>query len=56
VKSFDLESNEEKIFQSMNAAGKYFDICISLVQRVAEGIQISALSRKNEHMVQFVYI
>ena len=37
VQSFDT-THEEKIFQSMNAAGKYFNICIPSVRNVAEGI------------------
>jgi hypothetical protein len=56
VKSFDLETNEEKIFQSMNAAAKYFDICMPSVQKVAEKIQKSALSKKNGHRIQFSYL
>ena len=56
VKSFDTETNEEKIFQSMNAAGKYFDICISSIRKVAEGIYQTVLSKKNGHRVQFTYI
>ena len=46
VKSFDSATSEEKIFQSMSAAGKYFDICIPSVRFVAEGIRKSAVSKK----------
>ena len=46
VKSFDLKTNEQKVFQSMNAAGKYFDICGSSVQNAAEGIYQTATSKK----------
>jgi len=55
VKSFDLETDEEEIFHSMNAAGKYFDICIPSVQNVAEGIYQTALSKKNGHKIKFSY-
>ena len=51
VKLFDLENNEEKVFQSMNAAGKYFDICIPSVRIVAEEIYQTALSKKNGHRI-----
>ena len=40
----------------MNAAGKYFDSCMPSVRFVAENITKSALSKKNGHSVQFVYI
>ena len=56
VRSFDLETNEQKVFQSMNAAGKYFDICEPSVRKVAEGIYKSAVSKKNTHKIQFSYI
>ena len=56
VKSFDTSTNEDKIFQSMNEASRYFDICGPSVQRVAEGIQKSALSKKTAHRIQFSYI
>ena len=56
VKSFDLETNEQKIFQSINAAGKYFDICGSSVQNVAEGIYQTALSKRNGDKIKFLYI
>ena len=56
VKSFDTTTHEEKIFQSMNAAGKYFDICVPSVQNVAEGIYQPGVSKKNGHRKQFSYI
>ena len=56
VKSFDTETNEEKIFQSMNAAAKYFDICMPSVRKVAENITKTALSKRNAHRIQFSYI
>ena len=55
VKSVDLETNEEKVFQSMNSAEKYFDICRSSVRFVAEGIQKSAISKRNDHRIKFSY-
>ena len=56
VKSFDLENNEEKVFQSMNAAGKHFDICMDSVRFVAEGIYQTAVSKRNGHRLKFIYI
>ena len=56
VQSFDTTSHEEKVFQSMNAAGKYFYICMPSVRFVAENITKSVLSKKNGHRVQFTYI
>ena len=56
VKSFDTSSNEQKIFQSMNEASKYFDICMPSVRFVAEGIYKSAVSKKTGHRIQFSYI
>ena len=56
VKSFDTSTNEDKIFQSMNEASRYFDICVPSVRRVAEGIQKSAVSKKNGHKIRFSYI
>ena len=42
VKSFDTATNEERIFQLIYAAGKYFDICGPSVRRSAEGIYQTA--------------
>jgi hypothetical protein len=56
VKSLDLENNEEKVFQSMYAAGKYFEIHIPSVQFVAEGITQTAIAKRNSHRIKFVYI
>ena len=55
-KSFDLETNEQKVFKSMYVAGKYFNICISSVRRVAENITRSAVSKNTGHRIQFSYI
>ena len=56
VESFDTVTNEKKIFQSMNAAGKHFGICIPSVRRVAENITKSAISKETGHKIQFIYI
>ena len=55
VKSVDLETNEDKLLYSMNAAEKHFDICRALVRFVAEGIQTSAISKRNGHRIKFSY-
>jgi hypothetical protein len=55
VNSFDLVNNEEKVFQSMNTASIYFDICRSSIRFVAEGIQKLAISKKNGHSTVFIY-
>ena len=46
VQSFDTVTQEKRIFQSMNAAGKHFDICMPSVRSVAEGKTKTALSKK----------
>ena len=56
IKSFDLENNEEKVFPSMNLAGKHFEICMPSVRSVAENKTRSAISKKNGHRIKFVYI
>ena len=56
VQSFDTETNEQKTFKSMNAAAKYFDICMSSVRRVAEGVQVTAFSKRFKHRIEFKYI
>ena len=56
VKSFDLETNEQKIFQSMNEASRYFDICMPSVRFVAENITKTARSMRTGHRIQFSYI
>ena len=56
INSFDLENNDEKIFQSMNAPSIYFDICRSSIRFVAEGIQKLAISKKNGHIKRFSYM
>ena len=56
VESFNTVTNEKKIFQSMNAAGKHFGICIPSVRSVAENITKSAISKETGHKIQFIYI
>ena len=55
VISFDLETNEQKVFQSMNEASRYFKICMPPVRFVAEGIYQTALSKTSGHKIQFSY-
>ena len=55
VVSFDITTNEKKVFQSINAAGKHFDIHPSSVQKVAEGIYKTALSKKSGNRIKFSY-
>ena len=55
VKSFDTNTNEQKVFQSMIEASKYFDICIPSVRKVAEGIYQTVLSKKTGNIIQFSY-
>jgi hypothetical protein len=56
VASKDIHTGEERIFQSMTKASRYFDICRSSIRFVAEGIYKSAISKKTGHISQFVYI
>jgi len=56
VKSFDTVTNEERVFPSMNAAAKYFDICTSSVRFVAKKVQKSALSKRTGNIIKFSYI
>ena len=56
VKSLNTITNEEKIFQSMNEAGRHFDICSSSVHFVAEGITKTAISKKSGQKIQFSYV
>ena len=56
VEGFDTVTNEKKIFQSMYAAEKHFGIYRASVQFVAEGINQTAISKKNGNRIQFVYI
>ena len=46
---------QEKVFPSMCSAGKYYDICQPSVQRVADGIQLSAYSKRFNSWVSFLY-
>ena len=55
VISFDITTDEKRVFQSINSAGKYFDICPPSVQKVAEGIYQTARSKKNGNRIKFSY-
>jgi len=55
VISFDITTNEKRVFQSMYAAGKHFDICRTSVRYVAEGITKSAISKKSGNRIKFSY-
>ena len=56
VKSFDTITREERVFPSMNAAAKYFDICISSVRFVEKIITSTAISKRTGHRIKFSYI
>jgi len=55
VKSFDTTTNEERVFHSMNAARKHFDICSSSIRNVAEGVYQTAISKLNGRRIKFSY-
>jgi len=55
VISFDITTNEKRVFQSMYAAGKHFDINPSSVQKVAEGIYKTARSKESGNRIKFSY-
>jgi len=55
IVSFDITTNEKRVFQSINAAGKHFDIHPSSVQKVAEGIYQTARSKKSGNRIKFSY-
>jgi len=55
VISFDITTNEKRVFQSMYSAGKYFDILAFSVRCVAEGIYKTAISKKNGNRIKFSY-
>ena len=46
---------EEKTFPSMYSAGKYYDICYSSIQKVADDITLSAYSKRFNSWVSFLY-
>jgi hypothetical protein len=56
IQSVNTETNEEIIFPSMNAAGKYFDINSRSVQYVANNITKSALSKKYEQKISILFV
>jgi hypothetical protein len=55
VQSFDTVTHEKRVFQSMYAAGKHFDICLPSIRFVAEGKTKSAISKKNGNRIKFSY-
>ena len=46
----------EKYFPSMYSAGKYYGIIRSSIQKVADGIYLSAFSKKFQCRVSFIYV
>ena len=56
VVSFDTITHEKEIFQSINVAAIYFDICPPSVRRVAEGIYRTTFSKRCKHKIKFQYI
>jgi hypothetical protein len=56
IDAFDTTTNEIKRFQSMCAAGRYFDIHRSSIRSVATGITRTALSKRTGHRIQFSFI
>jgi len=46
VISFDITTNETRVFQSMYVAGKHFDIQVFSIRSVAEGKTKTAISKK----------
>jgi hypothetical protein len=55
IQSFDITTNEKRVFQSIYAAGKHFDINPSSVQKVAEGIYKTARSKESGNRIKFSY-
>jgi len=55
VISFDTVTHEKRVFQSMNAAGKHFDIQRFSIRCVAEGIYQTAISKKSGNRIKFSY-
>ena len=55
VISFDITTNETRVFQSTYAAGKHFDIQRFSIRCVLEGITKSAISKKNGNRIKFSY-
>ena len=55
VISFDTVTHEKRVFHSMNAAGKYFDIQRFSIRCVAEGIYQTAISKKSGNRIKFSY-
>ena len=47
---------EEKVFPSMYSAGKYYDICQPSIKSVADGIYLSAYSKRFHCQVSFLYV
>ena len=55
VISFDTVTHEKRVFHSMNAAGKHFDIHRFSIRCVAEGIYQTAISKKSGNRIKFSY-
>ena len=47
---------DEEVFPSMYSAGKYYDICYSSIKFVADGITVSAYSKRFRCQVSFLYL
>ena len=47
---------EEKVFPSTYSAGKYYDIRRSSIKRVADGVTLSAYSKRFRCQVSFLYV
>ena len=45
----------ERVFPSMYSAGKYYDICHSSIKFVADGVTLSAYSKRFNSRVSFLY-
>ena len=55
IRSFNISTQQEMIFRSMNEAARYFDICMPSVRSVAEGITKTAYSNSTGQRIKFSY-
>ena len=55
IRSFNISTQQEMIFRSMNEAARYFDICMPSVRNVAEGIYRTARSKSTGERIKFSY-